>query len=192
MGNEPGLCDDVDVGGQRERHDVGLEAVDHVLGLGRGAAVGLLEDYRLVVVLLLPLRLEGGDDLAVDLARRAVGGEGDDRCHRRLTGSVPGGGAGTASAPTAAGGGDQRGRARQRHRPVDQALSCHGCSSPFDPTGESLPPAPSVSGGPVDRKGCLPKAASCDWLPSIPPRPAGPPTAASWTSRSRPPDPRGS
>ena len=49
-----------------------------VLRLGGAAAVGLLEDDLLVVVLFLPLRLEGGDDLSVDLARRAVCRQGED------------------------------------------------------------------------------------------------------------------
>ena len=67
------------VGSERQRDDVGLEPVHDVLRLGGAAAVGLLEDDRLVVVLSFHMRLEGRDDLAVDLARRAVRGERDDR-----------------------------------------------------------------------------------------------------------------
>ena len=54
--DQSGVGDHVDVGAERERHDVGLEPVDDVLRLGRRAAVGLLEDDLLVVVLFLPLR----------------------------------------------------------------------------------------------------------------------------------------
>jgi len=49
--DEAGVFDVVDVGLQGQRDDVGLEAVDDVLGLGRRTCVRLLEDDLLAVVL---------------------------------------------------------------------------------------------------------------------------------------------
>ena len=77
MGDEAGLLDRVDVGGQRKGHHVGLEPTDDSLGLGRAAPVGLEELDALPVVVFLPLGLEGRDDLPVDLTWCAVRRERD-------------------------------------------------------------------------------------------------------------------
>ena len=77
--DQAGVLDRLHVGRERQRHDVGAGPVHHVLGLGRRAGVGL-EELRLDAGLVLPHRLEGGDDLGViDLTRRAVRGEGQGR-----------------------------------------------------------------------------------------------------------------
>ena len=113
--DQSGVGDLVDVRTERECDDVGLVARDHVGRLRRGRAVGLLEDHVLAVVVFLPLVTEGRDDLAVDLARRAVrreadhGGVGDVRC------SPPPRPRGSNRTRTA------RGRARGRARPVGGA-----------------------------------------------------------------------
>ena len=85
---QAGVGDLVDVALERQRHDVGLEAVDDGARLGAGAAVRLLDGDGLAG-LLLPV---GGEDLVVgfvELAGRIVGdvedggvGEGGDREHR--------------------------------------------------------------------------------------------------------------
>ena len=57
---------------KRERHDVGLEAVDHGAGLLAGAAMGLLDGDGLAG-LGLPILDEGLVDGLVELAGRIVG-----------------------------------------------------------------------------------------------------------------------
>ena len=84
----PACGDLVDVALERQRHDVGLEAVDDGAGLGAGAAVRLLDGDGLAG-LLLPV---GGEDVVVVLVELAGGivgdvedggvGEGGDREHR--------------------------------------------------------------------------------------------------------------
>ena len=85
LGDQAGRGDLVDVALKRQRHDVGLEAVDDGAGLGAGAAVGLLDGDRLAG-LLLPVGGEGVVVGFVELAGRIVGdvedggvGEGGDR-----------------------------------------------------------------------------------------------------------------
>ena len=68
-----GLRDDgVDVAGERERDDLRVEAVDHRPRLGAGAAVRAL-DVEGRVAERLPVRVEGGVVVPVELARRVVG-----------------------------------------------------------------------------------------------------------------------
>ena len=62
----------IDVAGERQRHDVGLEAVDHRARLLARAAVRLL-DRDVFAGLRLPVLGEGGVELLVELARRIVG-----------------------------------------------------------------------------------------------------------------------
>ena len=66
------LGDRVDVGGERERDHVGLQAVDHRARLLAGAAVRGADLQRLAG-LLFPLRGELRVDVGVELARRVVG-----------------------------------------------------------------------------------------------------------------------
>ena len=63
------LGDRVDVGGERQRDDVGREAVDDGAGLGAGAAVRLLDGDGLAG-LVLPVGGEGGVVGLVELAGR--------------------------------------------------------------------------------------------------------------------------
>ena len=68
----PDCGDLVDVALEGERHDVGLQAVDHGAGLGAGAAMRLLDGDRLAG-LFLPV---GGEGLVVgfvEFAGRVVG-----------------------------------------------------------------------------------------------------------------------
>ena len=64
--DQPGCCDRVDVVGERERDDVGFEAVDHRARLRARAAVRLLDRDGLSG-LRLPVLGEGG----VEVLRRA-------------------------------------------------------------------------------------------------------------------------
>ncbi len=64
--------DRVDVGGERQRHDVGLQPVDHRARLRAGAAVRVLDRHRLAG-LRLPVGGEGGVDRLIEFARRIVG-----------------------------------------------------------------------------------------------------------------------
>ena len=66
------LGDRVDVVGQRQRHDVGLQPVDHRAGLLARSAVRLLDRDRLPG-LRLPIPCERGVVVLVQLARRIVG-----------------------------------------------------------------------------------------------------------------------
>ena len=66
------LGDGVDVGGEREGDDVGVEAVDHRARLRAGAAVRGLDAQRLAGF-GLPIGGEGLIDRLVELARRIVG-----------------------------------------------------------------------------------------------------------------------
>ena len=61
----------VDVVGQRQRHHVGLEAVDHRARLLARAAVRLLDGHG-VAGLGLPVLGERGVEVLVQLARRVV------------------------------------------------------------------------------------------------------------------------
>ena len=63
--------DRVDVGGERERHDIRREPVDHRAGLRARSAMRLLDRDRLAGV-LLPFLDEGRVDRAVKLARRII------------------------------------------------------------------------------------------------------------------------
>ncbi len=65
------LRERVDVVGERERHDVGLQAVDDRARLLAGAAVRLL-DLDDLAGLLLPVRDERGVVVRVQLARRVI------------------------------------------------------------------------------------------------------------------------
>ena len=69
---QAGMGHFVDVAGQRQRHDVGLQPVDHRAGLLARAAMRLLEADRFAGF-LLPVRGEGGVVVAVELAGRVVG-----------------------------------------------------------------------------------------------------------------------
>ena len=64
--------DRVDVVGERERHDVGVETVDHRARLLARAAVRLA-DRDLLAGLRLPMLGEGRVECLVELARRVVG-----------------------------------------------------------------------------------------------------------------------
>ena len=66
------LGDRVDVVGERQRHDVGLEAVDDRARLLARAAVRLV-DGDVVAGLRLPVLGEGRVEVLVELARRVVG-----------------------------------------------------------------------------------------------------------------------
>jgi hypothetical protein len=63
--------DRVDVAGERERQDVGLQAVDHAAGLLAGAAVGLL-DVHVLARDRLPVLGECRVVLDVEFPRRVV------------------------------------------------------------------------------------------------------------------------
>ena len=65
-------CDRVDVGGKRERDDIGVEAVDHGARLRAGAAVRGLDRHRLARV-RFPLLRERLIDRTVEFARRIIG-----------------------------------------------------------------------------------------------------------------------
>jgi len=71
-GDQPGRRDLVDVALERQGDDVGLEPVDHCLGLLARAAVALL-DGDVVAGGLVPVLREGRVELLVELARRIVG-----------------------------------------------------------------------------------------------------------------------
>src|SRR5690606_34524100 len=62
------LVNRVDVVRERERHDVGIEAVDHRARLASGAGVRLLHD-DVLPGLRLPMRGERGVELLIELAR---------------------------------------------------------------------------------------------------------------------------
>ena len=62
----------VDVTGERQRDDVGLEAVDDRARLFAGAAVRLL-DRDVFAGLLFPVLDERGVELLIELARRVIG-----------------------------------------------------------------------------------------------------------------------
>ena len=68
----PFLASCVDVAGERQRHDVGLEAVDDRARLLAGAAVRLL-DGDVLAGLRLPVLGEGRVEVLIELARRIVG-----------------------------------------------------------------------------------------------------------------------
>ena len=91
----------VDVAGERERHDVGLEAVDHRARLLARAAVRLVDGDRLALR-LLPVLREERVELLVELARRVVG----DVEQRRV-------GADAVAAPR---------RAQRRARPIGDEI----------------------------------------------------------------------
>jgi hypothetical protein len=61
----------VDVIGQRQGDDVGLQAVDHRAGLLARAAVALVDGQGLAD-LVLPVLGVGGVDVLVELARRII------------------------------------------------------------------------------------------------------------------------
>ena len=65
-------ADRVDVVSERQRHDVGVEAVDHRARLRARASMRLL-DRDLLAGLGLPMRREGRIEFAVHLAGRIVG-----------------------------------------------------------------------------------------------------------------------
>ena len=79
VGDQAGLLDAGHVGLQRQRGDVGLEALDDGARLGAGAQVGLLEGHVLAG-LLLPLLAEERDQLAIGLAGRGVGAQDEGGC----------------------------------------------------------------------------------------------------------------
>ena len=62
----------VDVRGEGERHDIGLEPVDHAAGLFTGTSVGLFYNDR-VAGLDFPVRSKSRVELGVKFARRIVG-----------------------------------------------------------------------------------------------------------------------
>jgi hypothetical protein len=70
--DQAAFADSIDVVGQRQRDDVGLQAVDDRTRLLAGAAVRLL-DGDVVAGLGLPLAREGLVEVLVQLARRVVG-----------------------------------------------------------------------------------------------------------------------
>ncbi len=61
----------IDVTGESERHDVGLEAVDHGTGLLAGAAVRLL-DRDIFARRRLPMLGECHVEVLIELARRVI------------------------------------------------------------------------------------------------------------------------
>ncbi len=77
----------VNVIGQRQRDDIGLQAINHRTRLLAGAAVGLL-DADGVAGLGLPLFGEGRVEILVQLARRIVRDieQRDLRCMNRVGG----------------------------------------------------------------------------------------------------------
>ena len=77
----PFLASCVDVAGERQRHDVGVEPVDDGARLLAGAAVRLV-DRDVLAGLLLPVLGEGRVVVLIELARRIVG----DVEQRRLGG----------------------------------------------------------------------------------------------------------
>ena len=70
--------DRVDVTGKRQRHDIGVEPVDHRSGLLARTAMRLLDGHSLAG-LGLPLGGEGGVELLVELAGRVIGDVEDGR-----------------------------------------------------------------------------------------------------------------
>ena len=62
----------VDIGGQRQRHDIGLQPIQHRAGLRTGAAMRLVDGDALPG-LALPVGDEGAVDVAVQFACRIVG-----------------------------------------------------------------------------------------------------------------------
>jgi len=69
---QAGLGHGIDVSGQRQRDDIGLQPVDDRAGLFAGAAVGLL-DLELLAVLLFPIRGKGLVDFGIKFPRRIIG-----------------------------------------------------------------------------------------------------------------------
>ena len=162
----------LDVGGERQGDDVGLEAVDDVLGLGRAAAEGLWKITCWPSCSVLPLRLEVGDELAVDVesvlyaasvmtgVRRRAGASGVParRCRPRDRAAGgraarPRNGDAATREPKACATPFDRPRCEAAGRTV-LGLRWSGqpkgmCSTRCRPVGRSLRSRPSVSGGPV-------------------------------------------
>jgi hypothetical protein len=69
---ESRLGDGIDIRGERERDDIGLEPVNDRAGLFRRASVGLVE-LDLLAGFFLPVFREGGVELGVELPRGVVG-----------------------------------------------------------------------------------------------------------------------
>src|SRR4029453_6599063 len=135
----------------------------------------------LVVVRLLPVRLEGRDQLAVDVVHVAVRRDGDDR---RLRRGAVGGDLGRArvGGVARAWGGEQA-EDREQDRQSESETRPQRCA-PFRGTGWKSN-CGSISGGPVDRKdGTSRDTASVGtvsrtglWI-SMPPGPVNQPGAA--------------
>src|SRR5688500_20393524 len=70
---QSGLGDRIDVVGERERYDIGLEAVDDAARLASGAAVRLFDGDALSARFLGPVFRERGVELPIELARGIVG-----------------------------------------------------------------------------------------------------------------------
>ena len=174
--------DRVDVAGERQRHHLRLEAVDHRARLRARAAVRGLDVERRVA-LGLPVRVERLVELAVELARRVVG-DVEQRGRLRLAGRPSARrqrqkrrepdaaqAAGEPPADLAPGGARSR-SARRGPRGAPAGAACRTCRS-------ALARAPDARRSPPARRSASSTSGSQDWpwssvgLPLLRRRPLG-------------------